>query len=46
MVDYCKLLKEQTEREKISQNYTINGDCEEEIVSPTEFDVKIIRPEK
>ena len=45
-MDYCKLLKERAEREKSVQNYTINGDCEEEVASPTEFDVKITLPEK
>lgn len=46
MVDYCKLLKERAEREKAIQNYTVNGDCEEEVATPTEIDVKITLPEK
>ncbi|KAK8830610.1 hypothetical protein WA577_004340, partial [Blastocystis sp. JDR] len=45
LVDYCKLLKERVEREKAIQNYTVNGDCEEEVATPTEIDVKITLPE-
>ncbi len=46
MVDYCKLIREQIQVQQNIKNYTINGDCEEEISCPVLSDVSLTIPEK